>query len=415
MQGNRRVVVTGLGVVTALGLDEASFWESMLAGKCGLAPIRGFDTAGYRTTISSQGDDAALGAALKERKLRSTDRCMELALLAAHQALEQAGLVSGVQPPEPRPTATVFGTGGGPTLGVFNATRSFIEKGLDGIRPSTVPSFITNAVSAQISMRFKLKGPNYVIVSACTSSTSAIGTAYRMVADGHIDAVLAGGADAMINPLIFGAWNNLGVMSASPDPEKASRPFDVDRDGLVLGEGAGALVVESLDAALDRGATIRAEICGFGESSDAEHIPRRDPEGQAAAMKAAMDSAGLNPGDVGFINAHGSATPTNDVCETESIRRVLGAAADGVPVASNKSFFGHLLGACGVVETAAVVLGLETGRVPGNRNLENPDPKCDLHLVGKESMDIDAPVALKNSFGFGGHNAVLVLRRWEGS
>jgi len=415
MQDHRRVVVTGLGIVTALGLDEASFWESMLAGKCGLAGIKKFDTSEYKTKVSSEIDDEILGPALKARKIRPADRSVDIALLAAHQALEQAGLFHPGEPPEPSSMATVFGTGAGPSLSVFNATRKFLDRGLTGIRPSTVPTCIINAVSAQISMRFKLRGPNFVVVSACTSATAAIGTAFKMVRDGQMESVLAGGTDAMINPLIFGAWNNLGVMSANPDPETASRPFDMDRNGLVLGEGAGALVVETLGSAVKRGAPIRAEICGFGESSDAEHITRPDPEGQAAAMKAALGSAGVSPADIGFINAHGSATRTNDECESISIRRVFHSAADDIPVASNKSFFGHLLGACGAVETITTILGLETGRVPGNRNLVNPDPKCDLHLVGREAREVDSPYAMKNSFGFGGHNAVLVLRRWDDS
>jgi 3-oxoacyl-[acyl-carrier-protein] synthase II len=411
MQDDRRVVVTGLGVVSALGVNEADFWENVLAGRSGIAAVRRFDAAGYRTLVASEIDDDALGPALKARKIRPTDRSVDIGLLAAAQALESAGLVRPDSPPEPREMSTIFGTGAGPSESAFAGTRSFLERGLPGLRPSTVPTVMVNAVSAQTSLRFKLRGPNWVVVSACTSSTAAIGQAFRLVREGHAARVLVGGTDAIINPLAFGAWNNLGVMSANPDPDTACRPFDADRDGLVLGEGAAALVVESLSGARARGAAIRGEILGFGESSDAEHITRPDPEGQARAMNAALASAGLAPEAVGFINAHGSATPTNDTCEAESIRRVFGAAADRIPTASNKSYFGHTLGACGALETVVTLLGLEHGRVPGNRNLENPDPRCNIRLVGKAPEAPDARVAMKNSFGFGGHNAVLVLGR----
>ncbi|MBN2492167.1 MAG: beta-ketoacyl-[acyl-carrier-protein] synthase family protein [Planctomycetes bacterium] len=413
MPDDRRAVVTGLGVVCALGVTESAFWESLLAGRSGIGPVTRFDAAGYRTRVASEIDDAALGPALKARKIRPTDRSVDIGLLAAAQALESAGLASPDRAPEPQEVTTIFGTGAGPSDSAFAGTRSFLERGLAGLRPSTVPTVMINAVSAQISLRYKLRGPNWVVASACASSTAAIGQAFRLVRAGHAERVLAGGTDAILNPLAFGAWNNLGVMSANPDPDTACRPFDVDRDGLVLGEGAAALVVESLAAARARSAAIRAEILGFGESSDAEHITRPDPDGQARAIAAALASAGLRPADVGFINAHGSATPANDTCESDAIRRVFGAAADRIPTASSKSYFGHTLGACGALETAATLLALAHGLVPGNRNLHHPDPQCAIRLVGRAPEAVSARVAIKNSFGFGGHNAVLVLGRFE--
>jgi len=271
---------------------------------------------------------------------------------------------------------------------------------------------MANALSAQLSMRFRLTGPNYVIVCACTSATSAIGTAFRMIGDGYSDAVLCGGAESVFEPATFAAWNNLGVMSRNPDPRRACRPFDAARDGCVLGEGAGALVLESLDRAAGRGARIRAEVIGFGESSDAEHITRPSVEGQTRAIQAALASAGLAPADIGFINAHGTATKANDECESRSIRAALADAAERIPVASNKSYFGHLLGAAGAVETIVAILGLEHGRVPPNLNLDAPDPAGGLRLVGNAPLAVAAPVVMKNSFGFGGNNAVLMLRRW---
>jgi 3-oxoacyl-[acyl-carrier-protein] synthase II len=270
-----------------------------------------------------------------------------------------------------------------------------------------------NAISSRISMRFKLTGPNYVVVSACTSSTTAIGLGFRMIRDGYADRVLCGGTEAIFEPGVFRAWDSLGVMSRNPDPARACRPFDKDRDGCILGEGAGTLLLESLDNARQRSAGIRAEISGYGESSDTTHITRPNPEGQAQAMRAALSDAGLSPADVGFVNTHGTATESNDLCESQSIRAVLGSAAGTIPAASSKSFVGHLLGASGVVETAVTILGLEAGTVPGNLNLDNRDPRCNLLFVGKEPMTVTSPIAMKNSFGFGGNNAVLIVRRWE--
>jgi len=412
-ESGTRVVVTGVGVVSALGLDERSFWDGMLAGRCGIRPLRKFDATACRTRVASEVDDALLAPSLQALGIRASDPSVDYGILAAAQALEQAGLRRSGEPPEPVDMAVILGTGAGPSKTTFDATRGFLEKGLRGIRPTTVPSAMLNAVSARISLQFRLRGPNYIVASACTTSTAAIGVAFRLIRHGYAERALTGGTDAMIHAATFGAWNNLGVMSANPDPEIACRPFDRDRDGMILGDGAGVLVLESLESARARGATIRAELLGFGESSDAVHLTRPDPEGQARAIRTALDSAGVEPRDIGFINAHGTATRANDPCEAQAIRSVFGGAIDGVRVASNKSFFGHTLGACGALETIATILGLEAGRVPGNRNLDNPDPECDLPLVGKEALAIESPLAMKNSFGFGGHNAVLVIRRWE--
>lgn len=413
MNKPRTVVVSGLGVATAIGFDEITLWNNLMAGRSGIRVISGFDTRDYRTKVASEIESAALEAALQARQITPSERTLDLALLASAQALEQAGLVSGPPPYTPRNVATVFGTGAGSAHAIYDSYMAFASKGVRGLRPTTVPRCMANAISAQVSMRFRLTGPNYMVVCACTSSTAAIGLAYRMIRDGYAEHVLCGGADAMLDPATFGAWNNLGVMSRNPDHAKACRPFDADRDGCVLGEGAGALVLESLENARARGARIRAEICGYGETSDAEHITRPSIKGQSRAIQVALESAGLRPEDIGFINAHGTATRANDECEAQSIRAALGAAADRIPVASNKSFFGHLLGASGVVESIVGILGLEHRRVPPNLNLDRPDPACNLRLVGSSPMDLDAPILMKNSFGFGGNNAVLVIRRWD--
>lgn len=414
MNDKRRVVVTGLGIVSALGLDDKTFWDALASGKSGIAGITAFDVTAYKCRCGSEVDTALFTQALQARKIPlCDDRTVDFALLASAQALDQAGIIQGPPPYSPCETATILGTGVGASHSLFNCFTSFAAKGLRGLRPSSVPRCMANAVSSQVSMRFRLTGPNYVIVSACTSATTAIGIGWRMIRDGLIDRVLCGGSDAPFDPFVFGGWNNLGVMSSNPEPARACRPFDSARDGCILGEGASVLVLESLDSARTRGARIRGEICGFGESSDAEHITRPSPEGQARAIRAALASAGMAPADIGFINAHGTATKANDECEAQSIRLALGPDADRIPVASNKSFFGHLLGAAGAIETLATLLALENSALPPNLNLDHPDPACHLNLVGKTAAPTTAAVAMKNSFGFGGNNAVLILKRFE--
>jgi 3-oxoacyl-[acyl-carrier-protein] synthase II len=270
-----------------------------------------------------------------------------------------------------------------------------------------------NTLSATLSLVFGLTGPNTTLVAACASSTQAIGEAFWRIRDGRAERVLAGGAEAFFNPLFFGAWSRLGVLSRNADPAAACRPFDRDRDGTVLGEGAAALVLEELGAARARGATIRGEVLGFGESSDADHLTRPSVEGQAAAMRQALATAELPASEIGYVNAHGTATRQNDSAECRSLAAVLGATVEGAPVASSKSFFGHTLGAAGAIETVVTLLALERGRIPPNLNLERPDPECAVRLVGATPEPLTAPVAMKNSFGFGGSNAVLLLKRWE--
>ena len=414
MSGNRRVVATGLGIACAIGLDETVVWRNLLEGRTGIAELRAFDTTGYKVRIAAEVDDQALGERLSALNRRPVDRAHDLALVVAADALQQAGLITGAPPYEQQEVAVLFGTGVGSAESHFTAFTAFAERGLRGLRPTTVPRCMYNAISAGISIQFSLTGPNWVVVSACAAGTNAIGAAYRQVRDGYVDIALCGGVDAFFDPFFFGVWNNLGVLSKNTEPERACRPFDADRDGLVLGEGAGALVLESYESARRRGVRIRGELLGYGESSDASHITSPSVEGQATAMRRALKSAGVGSEAVGFVNAHGTATRANDVCESQSIRAVLGDAADSVPVASNKSFIGHTLGAAGAIETIITLLGLEHGTVPPNLNLDRPDPECDLHLVGGKPERVDSPIAMKNSFGFGGGNAVLVLKRCSG-
>jgi 3-oxoacyl-[acyl-carrier-protein] synthase II len=407
----RRVVVTGIGVVTAVGTDEASLWDGMMAGRSGIAPIRAFDASDYKVGIAAEIDNEPLDAALEARGWRKSDRALDIVIEAAGQALGQAGLLADGPPFPEQEITTIIGSGVGPAYSLYTAFNGFTNKGLRGLRPTTVPRCMANTFSAGISIHYNLTGANYVVVSACTSSTNAIGDAFRKIREGHADVVLCGGTDAFFDPFYYGTWNNLGVLSKNPDPARAYRPFDTDRDGCLLGEGAGVLILESQQHAAERGARIRGEVLGYGESSDATHITSPSVQGQARAIRGAIESAGVEPADIGYVNAHGTATRANDECECQSIRLALGDATDDIPVGANKSYFGHTLGAAGVIETIVTLLGLENGRVPANLNLDNPDPACDVRLVGGEPLEIDAAVAMKNSFGFGGGNGVLILGR----
>lgn len=404
---SRRVAVTGIGVVSAIGADEATFRERLLAGRGGIAALRPMELAGLKASVAAQVDGEVLAAPLEALGRVPTDRALDMALAASAQALAASGWLEegggGV--------AVLLGTGMGPAETFFDAYTSFFAKGLKGLRPTTVPRAMYNALSSAVSIQFGLTGTNFVVVSACASATHAFGAALRMIRHGYADRVLCGGAEAFFNPLFFAAWNNLGVLSRGQDPATACRPFDRARDGCVLGEGAGVLALESLERATARGAAIRGELLGYGETSDASHITRPSPENQAQAMREALADAGVAPAELAYVNAHGTATRSNDRCEAASLAEVLGEATAQVPVGACKSYFGHTLGASGALETIATLLALEAGRVPPNLNLEHPDEECGLRLVGATAEPLDGALAMKNSFGFGGGNAVLILGR----
>ncbi len=416
-QNEPRVVVTGMGMLSALGNGEQETWDRLMAGRSGVGEITAFDTEDYKVKLAAEIDSEILPGLAKARRHRRTDRALDIVIEAAGQALEEAKLIAEGSPPEEgyasQEIPVIIGSGVGPAQSLYTAFQGFTRKKLRGLRPTTVPRCMANSFSSGISIHYHLTGPNYVLVSACTSSANAIGDAYRKIRHGYADIVLCGGTEAFFDPFYYGVWNNLGVLAQEPDPTKAYRPFDVDRGGCLLGEGAGVLILESLEHARARGARIRGEIRGYGDSSDATHITSPSTEGQAKAIRAALESARVEPSQIDFINAHGTATEANDECESASIRLALGdAAADSIPVGANKSFFGHTLGASGVIETIVTLLGLEKGRVPPNLNLDRPDPKCNLHFVGAEAMELQASIAMKNSFGFGGGNAVLILERF---
>ena len=410
MSPGRRVAITGIGLVTALGLEEEEIWGALMEGRTGIAEVTGFDVSKLPCRVAAQVESAALEQEVAALGRLPGDRTTDMALVAAGRALTQAGLRDD---DARRGAGTLLGTGMGPAHTFFEAYESYYAKGVKGLRPTTVPRAMYNALSAQVSMVFGLTGPNYVVVSACASATNALGDGFRRIRDGYLEVALCGGAESFVNPLFFGVWNRLGVLSKERDPARACRPFDDARDGTVLGEGAAVLVLEDLDRARARGARVRGEILGYGESSDSGHLTRPSVEGQSFAMRRALASAGVEPADLDYVNAHGTATPSNDAAECASLREVLGGEADRVPVGSTKSFVGHTLGASGAIETALALASLERGMIPGNRTLEHRDPQCAVRLVGREPEPITGSLAMKNSFGFGGGNAVLIIHRWE--
>lgn len=404
-----RVVVTGMGIASPLGIDERTVWQNLLEGKTGIGPIRAIDTSALKVHNGAEVPEGLVEARLKALGRRPSDRALDLAIVSAQDALLQSKLVSDKDDFEQQDVSVIYGTGVGSAESHYKSMQAMFEKGPQRARPTAVPRCMYNAISAGISLQFKLTGANYMIVSACTSATNAIGTAYRMVRDGYSKIVLTGGSDGFFDPFFYPVWNNIGVLSKIEDPIKACRPFAADREGTILGEGAGTLILETLESAQSRGATIRGEILGYGESSDATHLTNPSSEGQAKAMRMALNEAGIEPEDIGHINAHGTATHGNDACESESIRSVFGDAADRVPVVANKSYFGHTLGASGALECISAFLSLEYGIIPPNLNIENPDPECKIHLNGSKPVSIDSRPVMKNSFGFGGGNGVLIL------
>ena len=411
----RRVVISGLGLVSALGLDEETVWAHLMAGQTGIRRITAFDANLFRATSGAEVAEAALEPALAARGWKREAKVVDMALVAADQALRAAGLIGDDPVRTAQPVPVIIGSANGPAGALHEAISSFVQKGVRGIRPTTVPQCMVNIVATRLSIEFKLTGIHYNISAACTSSAAALGTAFRMIRDGYADRVLCGGAESLFVPSYYSAWNNLGILSNEPDPLSAARPFDMGRKGFVMGEGAAMLVMEDEASARRRGVRIRGEICGYGESSDAEHIVRPQIAGQTQALRNAMENSGLAPDTVGLIVSHGTATLMNDRSECAAIRTIFGEATASSPsVSALKSYFGHTIGASGALETIVTLLALERGRIPPNLNLDQPDPECAVRLVGNTSEVLEKPVAVKQSFGFGGANGVMVLRRWEG-
>jgi 3-oxoacyl-[acyl-carrier-protein] synthase II len=410
----RRVVVTGLGLVTPLGIGVEETWAALVAGKSGISRITKFDASVMATQIAGEVRNFRAEDFLQAKEVKRTDDFVAYAVAASRMAVEAARLIINGTNADRVGVVVGCGLGGLRTIEKFH--RLMIEEGPRKISPFFIPMLIANMAPGQISIVFGAKGPNISIETACAAGTHAVGDAFKMVQSGVADAMITGGVEATITPLAVGGFNAMRALSTRNDePEKASRPFDRDRDGFVPAEGSGMLIIETLDGALERGAPILAEIIGYGLSGDAYHIAAPAPfgEGMARCMKMALGDAGLKPEEVDYINAHGTSTDLNDKYETQAIKTVFGEHSYRLAVSSTKSMTGHLLGGAGGVEAAFTVLTLQRGVIPPTINYENPDPDCDLDYVPNVSRKADVKVALSNSFGFGGTNATLVFRRYE--
>ncbi len=416
---NRRVVITGTGIITALGTGTEKNWQAMLAGQSGIGPITRFELGKIDTRFAGEVKDFQPEQFIDRREVRRMDLFAQYALAAADMAVKESGLPIGPDAPhgyQPEKVGVIVGSGIGGLSSLEEQHRKGLEKGFDRLSPFFIIQMIINMAPGLISMRYNCKGPNWSPVSACATSAHAIGEAWKSIRLGECDAVIAGGAEAPITPLGMGGFSVMKALSnRNDDPARASRPFDKERDGFVMGEGAGIIVLEELEHAKKRGANILAELVGYGANSDAHHVTQPAPEGEGAArcMRLALASAGMNPEDVGYINAHGTSTPFNDANETKAIKAVFGAHARKVAVSSTKSMTGHMLGAAGGAEAVVSVMTLLNDIVPPTINLTNPDPDCDLDYVPNQAREQRVDAVMSNSFGFGGTNAVLVFKKFQ--
>ncbi len=411
----RRVVVTGLGAVTPLGNDATATWDNLLTGKSGVEQITKFDASGFPTTIAAEVRNFQPEAYLDSKDIKKTDPFVWYALAAAKEAWNQAGLEEGKF--DPLRTGVMVGSGIGGLTTLEQQPQLYLEKGARRISPYFIPMIISNMAAGHISIALGARGPVSSVVTACASGTNAIGDAFRVIARGEADVMIAGGSEATITPLAVGGFCSARALSTrNDDPAGASRPFDAQRDGFVMGEGSGIVVLEDLEHAQNRGATILAEITGYGSAGDAYHMVQPHPQGAggAAAMAAAVADAGWQPEAVDYVNSHGTSTPFNDRLETTAIKTVFGKHAYNMMINSTKSMIGHLLGAAGAVEFIVCVKTVQQGVVHPTINLDNHDSECDLDYVSHNSRQTPVARAITNSLGFGGHNATLALARWEG-
>ncbi len=414
--GLRRVVVTGMGALTPIGLSVDAFWDAMMRGESGGAPITYFDTEAFPTRFACELKGFDVSEYLDRKTARRLDPFSQYALAVADQAVADAGLdPDAMSEAEKERVAVIFGSGIGGIQVFHEQTRNYEDRGPRGISPFFIPMLIPDIAPGHISIRYGFKGPNYCVVSACATGNNNIGDAFMLIQHGHADAALCGGTEAPVSELGVGGFNAMKALSTRNDePATASRPFDATRDGFVLGEGAGALYLEELEHARARGARIYAEVIGVGMSADAYHITAPDPEGRGAcmAMEAALRDAGITPEAVDYLNMHGTSTPLGDVAETNAIKRVFGDHAYRMNVSSTKSMTGHLLGAAGAVEAIAAILATVYDRVPPTINFTTPDPACDLNYTFNEPQNRTVNVSLSNAFGFGGHNTCIVFRKY---
>jgi 3-oxoacyl-[acyl-carrier-protein] synthase II len=405
------VAVTGVGLVSPLGIGNEENWDAIVAGKSGVGPITRFDPSAFSCRIAGEvkGFDPSLYVEKKE--IKKMDTFIHYAMAAAQFAMTDSGLP--VRDDNRERIAVVIGSGIGGLPIIEETQKNYLQRGPRVISPFFITALIANEAAGNVSIRYGLKGPNLSTVTACTTGAHAVGEAYRMIQYGDADAAIAGGTESVITPLAVGGFAVMRALSSRNDaPERASRPWDRDRDGFVMGEGAGLVVLEEMEAARKRGARIYAELVGYGMSGDAYHIaaPSEDGDGPARVMKNALEDAGIAPDRVGYINAHGTSTPMGDKVETTAIKMVFGEHAYKVAVSSTKSSMGHLLGAAGGLETGIVALSLHYGILPPTINYETPDPECDLDYVPNEAREVRVEYALSNSFGFGGTNGCLALK-----
>ncbi|MBU1207370.1 MAG: beta-ketoacyl-ACP synthase II [Proteobacteria bacterium] len=411
---SRRVVITGLGMVSPLGIGVEKTWQALVQGKSGVARITKFDPTGFDTQIAAEVKDFVPENFMEKKEIKRMDIFIQYAMASAMMAMEDAQLP--ITPQNADRVGVVVGAGLGGLTTIESFHKILMEKGPGRISPFFIPALIVNEAPGQISIRFGAKGPNSSVVTACATGNHNIGDAWRMIQRGDADAIIAGGVEATITPLAVSGFNAMKALSTrNHEPEKASRPFDKDRDGFVMGEGCGIIILEEMNQALDRGAKIYAEIIGYGLNGDAYHItaPAPDGEGAARCMAMALKSAGISPEEVDYINAHGTSTEYNDLYETMAIKEVFKEHAKKLAVSSTKSMTGHLLGGAGGVETIFTVLTMHRGVIPPTINYDTPDPECDLDYVPNVARMADVRVALSNSFGFGGTNAVLIFKKFE--
>lgn len=411
----RRVVVTGLGAVTPVGVGVEAYWDGITAGRSGVGPLTLIDPDPIPSKVAGECVDFDPSVALGAKEARRLDRSTQFALAAAREAWQDSEIEGKVDKDE---TGVVFATGIGGISSLLASEKVLRTKGPSRVSPFTVPQLMPNAAAGQVAMSFGLRGPNFCTTTACAASNHAIGLASQAIQHGEADAMVAGGSESAFVDIALVAFAQMTALSTkfNDRPQEASRPFDSLRDGFVMGEGAGALILEEREHALRRGAYVYAEMVGFGQSADAFHItaPSEDGSGAALAMGRALRSAAIDPTEVGYVNAHATSTPTGDISEVRAIRLAFGEHADKLAVSATKSMIGHLFGAAGAVESIATVLTIRDGIVPPTINLTDPDPACDLDLVPDHARKADVEVAMSNGFGFGGHNAVVVFRRHEG-
>lgn len=411
---NRRVVITGIGLLTPLGLTTSSTWKALLEGRSGVGPITKFDASGYTCRIAAEVRDFDPQDHIERKELRKMDTFSHYAIVATQQALDDASLT--IDDSNADRIGTYIGSGIGGLSLLERTHRELLDRGPRRISPFFIPGMILNLAAGNVSILFGTKGPNLALATACATGTHAIGESMRLIREDYCDAMIAGGTEAVVTPLAVGGFCAMKALSRRNDePEAASRPFDSDRDGFIMGEGAGILLLEERQAAIDRGTRIYAEICGYGLTGDAYHIsaPAIDGDGAIRAMRMSLERAGVQPQEIDYINAHGTSTPAGDRVETLAVKEVFGEHAYKLACASTKSMTGHLLGAAGGLETAVAALALHHDRIPPTINQTTPDPECDLDCVPNEARSAEVRVAMNNSFGFGGTNATLVLRQHE--